>query len=386
MTVFKKKIAMSLLSAICMAQFAVLAVSPGEKAPPLEVSKWIKGGPVELSAGKDKLLYVIEFWATWCPPCRQSIPHLSELAEKYKDKIVFCGISEEPAETVEKFVAGQKDMNYNVAVDDDGETTVAYTGNEGGIPVAFLIGKDGVVQWRGHPMELDAVLDKVLDNTFDLKRQCRIDKLRDEMQVAIRTGNEKEVVRSSEAILKEDPADMNALRVRMMVFEMNNDNPGALELIDESIAKNPDEPILYFLKLGLLPASGGGRKEIAGAARNIVDKFGAAPGPLNNLAWIILTELPFRLAPLDVALEAAERSVELTGGDGDDPAMLDTLARAYYAVGRLEDAVRVQERSLKKLGGDDNEAKVADVLARYRQALTMRKTPAAREPAVKAAK
>ena len=65
----------------------------GTPAPPLTGLEWVKNGPVEMKPGT---VYVVEFWATWCPPCRVSIPHLTELQHKYKDKnLVIVGISTE---------------------------------------------------------------------------------------------------------------------------------------------------------------------------------------------------------------------------------------------------------------------------------------------------
>ena len=63
----------------------------GNPAPALKVAKWAKGKPVaKFEPGK---VYVVEFWATWCGPCKQSIPHLTELAKKFKDKVTFTGVS-----------------------------------------------------------------------------------------------------------------------------------------------------------------------------------------------------------------------------------------------------------------------------------------------------
>src|SRR5678816_2605837 len=56
----------------------------GDPAPKLQVGKWVQGEPVKEFA-KDKA-YIVEFWATWCGPCRTSIPHLNEVHNKFKDK------------------------------------------------------------------------------------------------------------------------------------------------------------------------------------------------------------------------------------------------------------------------------------------------------------
>lgn len=62
----------------------------GDPAPPVKVFKWVKGNPVE-SFEKDKV-YVMEFWATWCGPCKAAMPHLSEMARKYAGKVTFTGV------------------------------------------------------------------------------------------------------------------------------------------------------------------------------------------------------------------------------------------------------------------------------------------------------
>src|SRR5947207_870817 len=62
----------------------------GDAPPKLQPGKWLQGEAV--TEFKSDKVYVVEFWATWCGPCKESIPHLNELQKKYKDKgVVMIG-------------------------------------------------------------------------------------------------------------------------------------------------------------------------------------------------------------------------------------------------------------------------------------------------------
>ena len=90
---------------------------------------------------------LVNFWATWCPPCRAEIPDLIKLQDKYRDQLVVLGISEDevPPDEVKAFVAEQK-MNYPVAM-----TTPALAKIFRGVsalPTTFVIGRDGKLEQR----------------------------------------------------------------------------------------------------------------------------------------------------------------------------------------------------------------------------------------------
>jgi len=103
---------------------------------------------------------IVEFWATWCPPCRTSIPHLNEINKKFKDKgLSVIGITDETKEVVEKFQKSTP-MEYHVAV---GGAAIQKKFGINGIPHAFVVGKDGKIVWEGHPMSLkDSDIEKAL--------------------------------------------------------------------------------------------------------------------------------------------------------------------------------------------------------------------------------
>jgi thiol-disulfide isomerase/thioredoxin len=104
---------------------------------------------------------LMEFWATWCPPCLESIPHLNSIYDQYHPKgLSVVGISNEDAATVEAFMR-QVPMKYPVALDPRMRYGSAL--NVHGIPYAFLINRAGKVVWDGQPMTLTgADVEKVL--------------------------------------------------------------------------------------------------------------------------------------------------------------------------------------------------------------------------------
>jgi thiol-disulfide isomerase/thioredoxin len=150
----------------------------GDPAPAIQVKEFLKGVPVSrLEKGKR---YVVEFWATWCGPCRVSIPHLTELQKKHPE-VTFIGVSiwEQDQKGVQPFVQQMGDtMAYTVALDDvperargsDGKMAKSWMQAAGqeAIPTAFLIDHDGTIAWIGHPMRLEEPLEKLAAGTWDL--------------------------------------------------------------------------------------------------------------------------------------------------------------------------------------------------------------------------
>jgi thiol-disulfide isomerase/thioredoxin len=104
-------------------------------------------GTVINSADLKGKVVLVNFWATWCPPCRAEIPDLIKLQEKYRDKLVVLGISEDeisPAE-VKTFVTEQK-MNYPIVMSTP-ELRTIFKGVSA-LPTTFVIDGDGRVQQR----------------------------------------------------------------------------------------------------------------------------------------------------------------------------------------------------------------------------------------------
>ena len=88
----------------------------GDPAPGLAIGEWIKGDETSLKKGTT---YIIDFWATWCGPCRKSIPHLTALKKLYSDtELRIIAVTKEEPEVVKPFVRKQgRRMGYTVALD-----------------------------------------------------------------------------------------------------------------------------------------------------------------------------------------------------------------------------------------------------------------------------
>ena len=113
-----------------------------EMAPPLQAVD-ILGKPANKDNWAGKVV-LINFWATWCPPCREEIPELLQLKKEYKDQLEIIGISEDddPPESVLKFVR-QKGMTYPIVMATP-ELVESY-GDVPALPTSFLIDTQGRV-------------------------------------------------------------------------------------------------------------------------------------------------------------------------------------------------------------------------------------------------
>jgi len=331
-----------------VAATAETTLKVGDRAPKLQTGKWVQGEPVkEFEKGT---AYVVEFWATWCGPCRQSIPHLNETYNKFKDKgLVVIGQDcwERDDDLVSPFVQKMGDkMTYRVALDDKSgskkgsmaETWMDAAG-QGGIPTAFLVNKEGVVAWIGHPMGLrEEVLTQVLDGTYDLKKAATDYQLQ-------QTETDK---RRSEMAKRNDP--LLAINSAMQKKDWDT----AMQKVAEAEKLLPKEEIerLDMYRFNILL----GKQDYPAAykvAAGLSDAHKDNAQFQNGLAWQILTDKSIKDRDLILAEKIATRAKDAS--ESKDAAILDTLARARFMLGKKEDAISLQQQAVGLAIADEKE-------------------------------
>lgn len=344
----------------------VKKIGLGDPAPELKVGKWVKGSPVA-SFEKGKV-YVVEFWATWCGPCKATIPHITDLAKKYKGKATFAGISvfergENYFSKVESFVEKMGDkMDYNVAADtaqaDKGHMAQAWmeAADQDGIPTTFIINGEGKIAWIGYPTEMDGPLEEIVAGKWDIAKAQEAAKV---------VAAKREVqMKFQEVMQTEGEAFIRAMQ--------GEDHVKAAAEIDALAAKHPEiKDMLNRVKFQALIR--GDEKAAYALAKTMASGNGKEdPQLLNELAWTILDTKELKTPDYDVALSIAKQAADVT--KHADAMILDTYSLALFKKGDVAKAIEVQTKAVemaKKMSGAPEETvtEMTDRLEEYKKAM-----------------
>jgi thiol-disulfide isomerase/thioredoxin len=317
----------------------------GSPAPKLAVSKWVKGQPVTLEKGK---IYVVEFWATWCPPCLKSIPKLTEMQKKYQGKATIVGVSiaergEDIPTQVTNFVNKMgSQMDYNVALD-EASGTMARTwmdaAGQEGIPAAFIIGKDGNIAWIGNPLDpkFEATVGQVVAGTYDAKAEAARQKAAQEEEAKLQA--EVQAIQPIAAKAQSLAREGKFAEAVAELDKIKTENPG----IKAGVAQ---------MKFSMLiNTDAAAASKLAKESAGLFKEGPQAAMALNNMAWELVDPSKERAgADYDVALSLAEKAVAMT--KGEDATVLDTLACAYYRKGNLDKAIETQQKAVKLINAE----------------------------------
>ena len=357
----------------------------GSDAPSLDIETWIHDGEgkfehvTDFEPGK---VYVVEFWATWCGPCIAAMPHIVEMQKKYADQgVQVVSISSEPIETINKFlkreVPGMRvpdgdeeeadDEDADDADDDDAddeedeedeededetravtfeELTSSYcltsdpdrsssddymrAAGQNGIPCAFIVGKDAKVEWIGHPMTMDEVLEAVVNDSWDREvfakefvEEQLAGKIYYEVVTLMRAEETKKALEKIDSYLETGTHDASISRMQRLKIQ--------LLLGDESMR---EEAKTYVLEL--------------------LDANQSDAMLANSVGWSVyrltltskFEDGAFLQDIVDRVSQSAD-SIDNTEQKSFKPYLLDTIAHLHHALGNLELAIETQKQAIE---------------------------------------
>ena len=239
----------------------------GTKAPDLDIGHWLNAdatGVQPFNAFEPGKVTVVVFWASWCPNCKASLPLLAGLQEHYGPRgVTFVGVSHEDAEDVRKFLAAAAKQPDDAArrlcltADPDNSVHAAYMEavDETAIPMAFIIGKKGLIEWIGHPVDLKTPLRLVVEDGWDraafIAERKTLEPIRARMagiMDGLQAGKTAEATASLKAYAAESRQDAGTLNeIAWLVFDMAGGKalPGALlaetiAAVDAALALEPN--------------------------------------------------------------------------------------------------------------------------------------------------
>lgn len=401
---------------------ATLAI--GDAAPELKASKWVKGGEVaKLEADKT---YVVEFWATWCGPCRVSIPHLTEMAHKFPN-VTFIGmhVRERDADkdaAVATFVGKMGDkMDYHVAMDTE-DTFMAKNwmdpAGQNGIPAAFLV-QNGKIVWIGDPMGgLNKTIEEVNAGKYDMEKA----KQRFEAQKKYEAFYGKAMLGGDEAELLKEGKELEALDQQLGGIRPDDgkfDTQEFLKLAKFSIAmrayqkavmqgtddakitkletaakavapkdtdfdaikkqlqqmnereKGVQQAEAIFKKYAAPVGENGDKEKAAALAKQIDDLNIKDPVVLSELAWDILTAENIKQRDHPLATRLAKAAVDAS--DSKESDILDTYARALFDSGKTAEAVEIETKAVANCKDDSIKDELQTTLKKYQAAAAEKK-------------
>jgi len=331
------------LSSVFMASGARGALNIGDAAPEVSLSDWIRGEPVSLAKGKGTNVFLIEFWATWCPPCIDLIPHNTELQRKYeRDGLVVLAVAGpgrgETLSTVKRFVRGRGDaMGYTVAYDGEGTTHARYLGGVGasGLPYAFLVDRAGQLVWHGHPGDpaMDEIIHEVIRGKFDVTQAAireQLTPLFGRMQRQAGVGDWGGFRKTASEILDLDPENEAALDAVMYAYLTIDDDDAGFRAFVEGY----------------------------------IEKHRAAADVMHVLATTLQRIESLDQRQPDLALRAAAAAYEACKGGKCE--VIDTYARAVFEIGMIDRAIELQSGAVAKADDDERRSVLQRVLEYYK--------------------
>ncbi|MBR7127863.1 MAG: hypothetical protein IKD09_04690 [Lentisphaeria bacterium] len=361
-----------LMTIICIAVIAsycelpLYALTVGDKAKEIN-SRWRNTEHFQvcyntIDKRNEKLLKILIFCYPNDDNFSNLLPILYSLKEYDNVKIALVADNEKD---VTLFL--ENNPNFEFPITADRRSSALYMANSLIFPKAFIINYQNKIIWDGELLDIIDAVKKINSGNFDQAKAIKIAKALDQLQSAMRSGDEFKSAAVVDEILKLDPINSPALRMRLFMLEEQGRFREAYELLLRQKNKADESGKLYLLMLDLMTRYEDLVNNLPILSKELAAANNAATPDKLSFAWVLLNSFNYNVDAVNGCNQVL-KSININKLDKVElPFYYTVYAGYYYKLGKLNQAIEYQKKSLELIKNPQAEK----ILNYYLQVLNM---------------
>lgn len=328
---------MKRLFLILLLLFSALTLSAlrsGDDTAELSQVKWLRGNPrsMMLKHNKERRreYSIAVFMLTNTPDAAETLRILDQLAQRYARMIQISVITPDPEQDAQRLLSKVHTSHLSFGIDSSRQLTARYMGGSMLFPMAFVAGQMRTIEWSGEAIDLAELLAEAEKNPIDTDKYEKLAPLLDELQMLMRSNDNRKMRLFASRVFKIDPGNAAALRMRLFYLENTGRIDEAWETLHSQLAAVPHKARLYYTALDLIsryPRFAGKLPEVTRQFMQYIND----PDSCDYMAWQLLNRFDFN----PDALTAAVKIYETSRAASQKITRLPAALAGHYSAGAL---------------------------------------------------
>jgi len=353
-----KKLWLCILFAVAAAT-PLFALRPGDKALKLDRLRMVRGKAIDVDPMADRdqppALRAVVFLLCRADNALATVAMLHDLERTFGKDLATAVVTPDPTPDAETLRDATRACPVPVAVDVERKLTRQYMAGSLLYPMAFLIGRDGVILWCGEALDLAEKIRPALEGRLSVATEAKIAEAVADLQQLLRDNSETQMRRLVRKIFDLEPGNAAAMRIRLFTLENTRRVEEARQLLREQLKAAPKLVRLYFTAVDFAARYPGSDAELG----QIVDAFARnVPDPVMRvrMAWMMLERFPFNPSALRFAADVLRQPLP----QSPLPRANAAAARALleYRLGDVKKALDYQREAVRLLNQVGSEAEL----------------------------